>query len=201
MEHLLPAGPAEIADTFVLQRGGWIVVVFSPESELPRGLKRITAELDLLVAEEEEEGEGAMHVVEAPHSSSELLADLERFSEKDVVVLRGIERLSRDELERLDFLRNKALHGPRVLLATTPEGAARLSTTNPNLWSWIGARCVRYDGSEGVMNKEERLQSLRDHFKLSDADVLEMAQRHALPDDVAFAEWVILLGRGDLLGS
>ncbi|HEX2686676.1 MAG TPA: hypothetical protein VHN14_08660, partial [Kofleriaceae bacterium] len=69
------------------------------------------------------------------------------------------------------------------------------------LWSWIGARCMKYDGSEGVMNKEERLRSLRDHFKLSDADVLEMAQRRALPDNVAFAEWLILLGRGDLLGT
>lgn len=200
MEHLLPAGPSEIADAFVLQRGAWIVVVFSPEAELSRGLKRLKAELDLLLAEEQE-GEGSVHLVAAPHSSSDLLTSLERYSENDAVLLTGIEHLSLDELERLDLFRNRALHGPRVLLATTQEGAARLSTTNPNFWSWIGARCMKYDASEGVMNKGERLQSLRDHFELSDADVLEMAQRHALPDDVAFAEWLILLGRGDLLGA
>lgn len=199
MEHLFPAGPAEISDAFVLQRGAWIVVVFAP-AELARGQRRIQAELELLLPEEQE-GKGSVHVVEAPPSSAELLANLGRYSEDDVVLLNGIENFSPDELERLDLLRNRALHGPRVLIATTQDGAARLSANSPNFWSWIGARCMAYDASEGIMNKAARLQSLREHFKLSDADVLELAQNNALPDDAAFAEWLILLGRGDLVGT
>lgn len=199
MEHLFPAGPAEISDAFVLQRGAWIVVVFAP-GELARGQRRITAEL-LLLLPEDQDGKGSVHVVEAPPSSAELLASLGRYSEDDVVLLNGIENFSADELERLDLLRNRALHGPRVLIATTQDGAARLSANSPNFWSWIGARCMAYDASEGIMNKAARLQSLREHFQLSDADVLELAQRNALPDDAAFAEWLILLGRGDLVGT
>lgn len=199
MEHLLPAGPAEISDAFVLQRGAWIVVVFSSE-ELTRGLKRIKAELELLLSEEQE-GRGSVHAVEAPLTSSDLLANLDRYSDDDVVLLSGIEHLSLDELEQLDLLRNRALNGPRVLVATTQDGAAGLSTNNPNFWSWIGGHCMKYDASEGVMNKEERLQSLRKHFGLSDAEVLELAHNHTLPDDVAFAEWLILIGHGDLVGT
>jgi len=199
MGYLLPAGPAEISDAFVLQRGAWIVVVFHP-TELTRGLKRIKAELDLLLAEEQE-GKGAVHVVEAPPSSSDLLTSLGLYSDDDVVLLSGIEHFLPDDLEQLDFLRNRALNGPRVLIATTQDGAVRLSANSPNFWSWIGARCMEYDASEGIMNKEERLQSLRDHFRLSDAEVLELAQTDTLPDDVAFAEWLILLGRGDLVGT
>lgn len=199
MEHLFPAGPAEISDAFVLQRGAWIVVVFAP-TELARGQRRIQAELELLLTEEQD-GKGSVHVVEAPPSSAELLERLGRYSEDDVVLLNGIEKFSPHELERLDLLRNRALHGPRVLIATTQDGAARLSANSPNFWSWIGARCMAYDASEGIMNKAARLQSLREHFQLSDADVLELAQKNALPDDVAFAEWLILLGRGDLVGT
>jgi len=199
VEHLFPAGPAEISDAFVLQRGAWIVVVFAP-TELARGQRRIQAELELLLTEEQD-GKGSVHVVEAPPSSAELLERLGRYSEDDVVLLNGIEKFSPHELERLDLLRNRALHGPRVLIATTQDGAARLSANSPNFWSWIGARCMAYDASEGIMNKAARLQSLREHFQLSDADVLELAQKNALPDDVAFAEWLILLGRGDLVGT
>jgi hypothetical protein len=88
-----------------------------------------------------------------------------------------------------------------VLLATTRDGADRLTAHSPNLWSWFGAHCMEYDASEGRMNIDERLQSLRDHFKLSDIEVIDLARRGALPDDVAFTEWLILLGRGDLLGA
>jgi hypothetical protein len=200
MDYLPRVGPAAIADLLLLQRGAWIVVVFR-EEELEDSLKRIKTELDFLLGEDQD-GKGSAHVVDAAASSSEVLATLGRYSEDDVVLLTGIERFLADELERFDLLRNKALYGPRVLIATPQGGADRLSTHSPNLWSWLGAHCMQYDASEGRMDVEERLQSLRDHFQLSDLQVIELAARGGeLPDDVAFTEWLILLGRGDLLGT
>lgn len=199
MEFLPPAGPAEIADTLLLQRGAWVLVVFR-HTELKQGLERLKSEIDFLLSEEQD-GMGAAHVIEAPPSGADVLACLGRFPEDDVVLLTDIEGLGPEEIERLDLFRNRALHSPRVLIATTPEGADRLSIHSPNLLSWLGAHCFQYDSQEGRMNVDERLQSLRDHFKMSDSEVIALAERGALPSDVAFTEWLILLQRGDLLGS
>lgn len=199
MEALSLAGPAAIADALLLQRGAWALVV-ARQPEIAQTLTHIKAELELLLTEDQD-GIGAVHVVEAATSSPELMTALNRHSEDDIVLISGIERLNQEQLEWLDLVRNRALHSPRVLIATTPEGADRLSMHSPNLLSWLGAHCFQYDSQEGRMNVDERLQSLRDHFKMSDSEVINLAERGALPSDVAFTEWLILLQRGDLLGS
>jgi hypothetical protein len=199
MEFLPPAGPAAIADALLLQRGTWVLVVFR-QVELKQGLRRIKEELDSLLAEEQD-GAGAVYSIEAPASGAELLAALGRYPEDDVVLVTGIEHLAPAELERFDLFRNRALYSPRVLIATTQEGADLLCKHSPNLWSWFGAHCMQYDAQEGRMNVDERLQSLRDHFQMSDLEVINLAERGELPDDPAFAEWLILLHRGDLLDS
>jgi|SRR5882672_4459738 len=199
MESLPFAGAAAIADVLLLQRGAWILVVF-PHVELKQSLREIKAELDFLLVEGQD-GTGNMHFIEAPASATDLLAALGRYPEDDVVLLTGIERLAPEELERFDLFRNRALYSPRVLIATTQEGADLLSKHSPDLWSWFGAHCMQYDAQEGRMNIDERLQSLRDHFQMSDLEVINLAERGELPDDPAFAEWLILLDRGDLLDS
>lgn len=197
MEPLPFAGAAAIADVLSLQRRAWILVVF-PQVELEQSLGRIKAELNSLLAEEQEDT-GAVQFIEAPASAEDLLAALGRYPEDNVVLLTGIERLAPEELERFDLFRNRALYSPSVLIATTQEGADLLSKHSPDLWSWFGAHCVRYDAQEGRMNVAERLQSLRDHFQMSDQDVINLAKHGELPDDTAYAEWLILLHRGDLL--
>lgn len=199
MQSLPFAGPAAIADTLSLQRGAWVLVVVR-EPEIKESLDHVKAELDFLQVEDQD-GVGAVHAIEATTSRSELMAALSHYSEDDIVLLTGIEHLDQEELERLDLFRNRALHSPRVLIVTTPEGADRLSMHSPNLLSWLGAHCFQYDSEEGRMNVAERLQSLRDHFKMSDSEIIDLAERGALPSDVAFTEWLVLLQRGDLLGS
>lgn len=199
MESLPLAGPAAIADVLLLQRGAWVLVVVR-QPELKQSLKHIKAELDFLLAEEQD-GVGAVHAIEATASGAELMAALSDYSEDDIVLLTGIERFDQEELERLDLFRNRALHSPRVLIVTTLVGADRLIWHSPNLLSWLGARCMQYDAQEGRMNVDERLQSLREHFNMSDPEVINLAERGELPNDAAFTEWLILLHRGDLLGS
>ncbi|HEX3479083.1 MAG TPA: hypothetical protein VHT91_28865 [Kofleriaceae bacterium] len=199
MEALALAGPAAIADALLLQRGAWVLVV-ARQSEIIQSVSHIKAELDFLLVEEQE-GVGGVKTIEAATSSAELMATLSHYSEDDIILITGIERFDQEQLERLDLFRNRALRSPRVLIVTTPEGADRLSTHSPNLLSWLGAHCLQYDSEEGRMNVDERLQSLRDHFKMSDSEVIDLAERGALPSDVAFTEWLILLQRGDLFGS
>lgn len=46
---------------------------------------------------------------------------------------------------------------------------------------------------------EAALERLRQHFGLEDNQVIEMASNNQLPSDPCFGEWLILLGRGDLI--
>jgi len=120
---------------------------------------------------------------------------------EDVIVFAvRIEELTDEYLREFDAARNQLL-GKTILFCTTELGLERLALLCPNVYSWIGGQCFAFDESEGVMNVEERLESLRRHFHLSDAEVIEHATLGTLPTDPAFVEWLALLGRGDLLGA
>ena len=45
----------------------------------------------------------------------------------------------------------------------------------------------------------ERLEALRSHYGLTDEQVLERAQAKTLDWEPQVAEWLVLLGRGDLI--
>src|SRR3954470_21503501 len=105
MKSLPLAGPAAIADTLLLQRSTWVLVVVR-QPEIQESLEHIKAELELLRTEEQD-GVGAVRVIEATALRSNLMAALGRYSEDDIVLLTGIEHLSRGELERLDLFRNR----------------------------------------------------------------------------------------------
>jgi len=46
---------------------------------------------------------------------------------------------------------------------------------------------------------EERLAILRNAHRLTDEQVIRMAEEGTLPREPSFAEWLLLIGRGDLL--
>jgi hypothetical protein len=48
---------------------------------------------------------------------------------------------------------------------------------------------------------EQRLAALRAWASCGDAEVIQLAETGQLPRDPEYAEWLTLLGRGDLLGS
>lgn len=47
--------------------------------------------------------------------------------------------------------------------------------------------------------RAQRLEALRGWAARSDADVVRAAEQGTLPRDPEYAEWLVLLGRGDLL--
>jgi hypothetical protein len=52
------------------------------------------------------------------------------------------------------------------------------------------------------MTEEERQRRLADlaaHYKLDNEQVIRLAEARTLPPDPEFVEWLVLLGRGDLL--
>ena len=73
----------------------------------------------------------------------------------------------------------------------------------PNVASWIGGSAWELEGPQGLApaERESRLQALRAWARLTDEDVVHLAEAGNLPQEPEYAEWLILLGRGDLLAG
>jgi hypothetical protein len=83
-----------------------------------------------------------------------------------------------------------------------PRDLERLQAYAPNLSSWLGGRVWRWSDEipdAPAVDVEQRLSTLRRHFGKTDEEVLAAARDRTLPLDPEYAEWLILLGQGNLL--
>jgi len=88
-----------------------------------------------------------------------------------------------------------------ILLLTTPS-IERLVRDAPNISSWIGSSVwalAQPHRDEVAASREKRLRDLRSWSSMSDGDVIRLAQEKSLPAEPEYVEWLILMGRGDLL--
>ena len=95
--------------------------------------------------------------------------------------------MNRSRLERATFL----------LFHVNPETLGRFFENAPNLRSFIGTNVFRLVADPIHMSREEiaeRLNQLRNHYQLTDQQVLQRARDGSLPADPEFAEWSVLLG-------
>jgi hypothetical protein len=101
----------------------------------------------------------------------------------------------------LDRRRSSLAHPGVLILVTTPSSFNELMRSAPNLASWLGAQVFAYvrDGADAEPARQRRLEGLRAWALRSDADVVRAAEAGTLPRDPEYAEWLVLLGRGDLL--
>lgn len=107
-----------------------------------------------------------------------------------------VTRMTADDWRAVDEARER-LTWPLVLVGDN-EALARFAEHAPHLWSLVGAHV--FDWAPPALDAEARLASLREETGLGDDDVLTRAEAGTLPADPVFAEWLALLGRGDLLG-
>ena len=106
-----------------------------------------------------------------------------------------------EEWASLDLQRSSLAHeGPVVFLAGH-EGFSDLMRVAPNLASWLGGNVVANDDGKHAIEdaRAHRLGALQSTFKMSNDEVVRAASEGNLPRDPDYAEWLVLLGRGDLL--
>lgn len=159
-------------------------------------------ELDPLREELETQLNVSLRVIEAAGRSREELVQKLRDPPDDVVLIRGLELWSDGEFESLDVMRSALARPGVVLLWARLNGLVRLFQRAPNLRSWIGGNVYGIDEDRGFMTSQERrvrLEALSQHFGLRDEEVVERAKSKSLPPDPEFVEWLILLGRADLV--
>jgi hypothetical protein len=105
------------------------------------------------------------------------------------------------EWANVDVNRSRFQRDGATVLVLEEHAAEQLENTAPNLASWIGGSIWRLVGARALSaaETEQRLVVLRQRTGLSDDEVVRRSKAGQLPPDPEFAEWLALLGRGDLL--
>jgi hypothetical protein len=140
-------------------------------------------------------------VISARNGASELIEQIVQSSE-DYLLLWTFEAWAGEDWHRLDACRSSLSkpHGGMLVLSAT--SAEMMLNCAPNFCSWVGPRVyVLAKDSEFLTDPEReiRLSTLREWSGWSDADVIASAESHQLPLTPEYGEWLVLLGRGDLI--
>ncbi|HEX3759044.1 MAG TPA: hypothetical protein VHW23_10075 [Kofleriaceae bacterium] len=134
-----------------------------------------------------------------PASCAELLRELAGTTADAILI--DAARFARPEWLQLDRRRSALARAAVLVFATTPDGFGELMQAAPNFASWIGALAFAYEDPARQQSelRARRLEALRAWAGKSDDDVVREAREGRLPADPEYAEWLVLLGRADLM--
>ncbi len=144
----------------------------------------------------------ALVAIEKDQGGLDNVLERVRTAAEPVIMISGLEQWSDHDVAALDINRSRLETGAFVIFAVDLETAARLLDRAPNLRSVIGANLFIWASETTRMLPGEiqaRLQQLRDHYGMSDDEIISGASAGALTPEPQFVEWLILLGRGDLV--
>jgi hypothetical protein len=196
MKILPPSiGLGELALRAANRRGAWFVLIAADPGSASEAAAELIPELELF-------GDDAPSHLHCPDSAQEMARSFAD-SPAGVLVVSGIDGFSPDDWREVDLLRSRYQRDPGVVLIMTMASMRLLMQQAPNLASWIGgtAWCWDRDADRlGQAEREAHLQALREWAGFSDDELVRRAQSGELPGDPEYAEWLVLIGRGELLG-
>jgi hypothetical protein len=172
----------------------WFVVL-KPTAESEPALENFVAELCAVL------GQPVRAVHYKSPSLDEIRSELNKAS-SDPVVITDLEQADDDYWRVLDVNRSGLFRRGPVVLWLSSLGLTRLCGFAPNLRSFIGGS-IFYLGVHGeALTESERRQRISDleaHFNMTAPEVIRRAESGTLPVEPHFVEWLVLLGRGDLV--
>jgi hypothetical protein len=164
-----------------------------------------TSDVDEVVTELSETisifAECEIKVISAQNGASDLVEQIVKSSE-DYLLLWTFESWNSEDWYRLDSGRSNLAKHRGGMLVLSSTSAEMMLNCAPNFCSWVGSRVYALAKDSALLTdpeRETRLSALREWSGLSDTDVIESAQSHELPPTPEYGEWLILLGRGDLI--
>ena len=118
-------------------------------------------------------------------------------------LLWGFDSWTDVQWRQLDYLRSRLDQEKRCgVMIMSQQSVVKMIDHSPNFSSWIDGKIFYLQLGAEILTHEEgelRLIALREWAELSDSEVIEKAQIHQLPSEPEYCEWLILLGRGDLI--
>ena len=191
-----PTSTFEIVRLIDLQpngQSGFLVLIVPGAT--PELVREIAEELELQTG-------GSLGVIDVTDLTAASLISRLRAINYSAVLLRGFDSWSDDRFAALDVNRSGLETGGFLVFAADQRTAGRFLDRAPNLRSYFGTNIFAAIPDPTVMTPEEieeRLDQLRAEYGMSDDGVLAKAARGDLPPDPHFAEWLVLLGRSELV--
>lgn len=171
----------------------WIAIVANSSDGAAIFATELEAQSDL---------SAAVRVVDIEGLLTSDIAGRLRVPSSDHVILVGLDGRSKEFWTSLDINRSALERSGALFFWLTPNALVDLCRYAPNIKSFIGTAVFGFSGLKGALSdkkREERLRELSEKFRLSDADLIERAEKHAIEREPEFVEWLLLLGRGDLV--
>jgi hypothetical protein len=144
----------------------------------------------------------SLAVLDADGMTPDALLSQLRSPDAPVALVRGLDRWTDNDFASLDINRSRLETGTFLVFHLDPDTSARFLHMAPNLRSSIGASIfVAIPDTSNMSPQEtaERLRELGEYYGMTDEQVIDRARDGTLPPDPAFAEWLVLLGKGDLV--
>jgi hypothetical protein len=144
----------------------------------------------------------AVEVISAASGVLKLLEAIE-LSTSEYLLLHQFEDWHQSEWSDFDGFRKQLDRGKQGgTLFLTENSVAQMVHFAPNFTSWVGYKLYKVLLDSYLLTEDERqskLMGLREWSGLSDDEIVQQAESHQLPSDPVYAEWLILLDRGDLI--
>lgn len=186
---ITPLGRLELASRIALSDadGAWFVVgaeMLLEESEL------LAAELSSILREQ-------VLVVELVEPQE--LVSVSLSNRAHPIVLHASSKVA-EGLE-LDQWRNSLVRDRSGVLVLPPPVIGALATRYPHFTSWVGneVHLVAEDRFLDQEAKTARLEALRARFGMSDDELIRRVRDKKALADPEIGEWLVLIGRGDML--
>ena len=172
-------------------RNSWLALVV-PDGRLAELVEQVTAGIAAEV-------EGDVVCVDAP-SDAEALVRAGRCA--GILIAALGDRWPPDTWSRLDALRSRLQRENRTVLVLSESAASHVFKDAPhfarNFTGSVWDLAAEPDQmSEG--DRLDRIASLERWAELSTPEMIARAQARTLPSDPQYAEWLVLVGRSDLL--
>jgi hypothetical protein len=120
----------------------------------------------------------------------------------DGIVLTGFQGFDPTTWGAWDINRSNFQRPGPIALWLSPAELAQFCNLAPNLRSFVGGSIFGLSPSGEQLTERERFQRIQElerHYNVSSEDIIERARTGALPPEPHFVEWLVLLGRGDLV--
>ena len=173
---------------------GWLAVL-SPATDSTTTLDQLQAELQSIL-------QTPARVIPLGPSTFEDLREALHQPDDDAVILSGGTGLAPEKWRSLDIMRSALERKGPVILWLASDDIATLANFAPNIRSLIGGSIFVAGPDGGIMTeaeRQERLNELSEHFAFSGEEAVRKAEARELPHEPEFVEWLVLLGRGDLV--
>jgi hypothetical protein len=137
----------------------------------------------------------------------EVTLDLEDLIRKvreadDYVLLWNFEQWGIQQWQEFDYDRSRFDRPNGGILLLTPSSANAFQKYAPNFASWVGSKVYDIELGTEILSEEalqQRLETLQAWSQKTNDEIIQLAEAGQLIVDPVYSEWLVLLGRGDLV--